>query len=76
MKWTALIALVALGGCNVYHPIPAAAVVPDENTIGRQCLIESASPFGLFGLAGGLASYASDRNSMDACMARHGWVRN
>jgi hypothetical protein len=76
MKTLMLASALLLAGCNVYRPVSTSAVVPDENTIGRQCLIESAGPGILFGPIGALASYSSDRMSMDGCMAAHGWVRD
>jgi len=78
-----LIALAAttllLSGCVAYQSTNGDNSMWAEKAAARGCLVETTLedplPLG-FGLIGGLVSYPSQRQLMDACMARHGWTRS
>ena len=69
----ALLALT-LAACNVYRPA-SPSIASDEKAVGRACLLETAGLGSLFGIAGALVTYPSDKSAMDACMQRAGWIR-
>ena len=72
-------AAILLSGCVAYQSTNGDNSMWAEKAAARGCLVETTLedplPLG-FGLIGGLASYPSQRQLMDACMARHGWTRS